>query len=239
MDETDFTDLYDSIWFGMQNLKTSRRSFSTSDSPPDSPTLAGMYLQQSPAKLETVSTMLRSVSEDFLYTKPGFNSGDASPDSVLCTILSGKEFTESAEELTISSPPLPPKSKSKATAARRRRAKKESGGPASKSLSSLEFEELKGFMDLGFVFSEKDKESSLVSILPGLQRLGKNEEESAAEDESAVARPYLSEAWAVQEEEKRRKKIAVTNWRVPARGNEVDMKDSLRLWAQTVASTVR
>ncbi|CAN1283563.1 hypothetical protein LINPERPRIM_LOCUS18386 [Linum perenne] len=160
--------------------------------------------------------MLRSVSEDFLYTKPGFNSGDASPDSVLCTILSGKEFTESAEELTISSPPLPPKSKS-------RRAKKESGGPASKSLSSLEFEELKGFMDLGFVFSEKDKESSLVSILPGLQRLGKNEEESAAEDE----------------EEKRRKKIAVTNWRVPARGNEVDMKDSLRLWAQTVASTVR
>ncbi|CAN1283564.1 hypothetical protein LINPERPRIM_LOCUS18386 [Linum perenne] len=166
--------------------------------------------------------MLRSVSEDFLYTKPGFNSGDASPDSVLCTILSGKEFTESAEELTISSPPLPPKSKSKATAARRRRAKKESGGPASKSLSSLEFEELKGFMDLGFVFSEKDKESSLVSILPGLQRLGKNEE-----------------AWAVQEEEKRRKKIAVTNWRVPARGNEVDMKDSLRLWAQTVASTVR
>ncbi|CAN1142444.1 hypothetical protein LINPERPRIM_LOCUS26028 [Linum perenne] len=85
---------------------------------------------------------------------------------------SSERNSPNRQELAISSPPLPPKSKSKATKARRRRAKKESGGPASKSMSSLEFEELKGFMDLGFVFSEKDKESSFVSILPGLQRLG-------------------------------------------------------------------
>ncbi|CAN0853546.1 hypothetical protein LINGRAHAP2_LOCUS5659 [Linum grandiflorum] len=233
MDSTDFTNLYDSTWFfGMQKktlINTRRRSLSTSDSPPDSPTLAGMYLQHQ------VPAMLRSVSEDYLFSKPSFTvSGEASPDSVLC-----KEFTESAEDLStvVSSPPLPPKSKSKATAARRRRAKNESGGPASKSLSSLEFEELKGFMDLGFVFSEKDKDSSLVSILPGLQRLGKSESEE--EETAAVARPYLSEAWAVQEEEKRKKKIAMMNWRVPAKGNEIDIKDSLRLWAQTVASTVR
>ncbi|KAG8386782.1 hypothetical protein BUALT_Bualt03G0184700 [Buddleja alternifolia] len=47
---------------------------------------------------------------------------------------------------------------------------------SSKSLSELEFEELKGFMDLGFVFSddqekEEDEDySRLVKIIPGLQR---------------------------------------------------------------------
>ncbi|PPD81384.1 hypothetical protein GOBAR_DD21690 [Gossypium barbadense] len=60
-------------------------------------------------------------------------------------------------------------------------------GRRSKSLSELEFEELKGFMDLGFVFSEEDNKDS----------------------------------------------------RVPDLGNEINMKDSLRWWAHTVASTVR
>ncbi|CAN1164002.1 hypothetical protein LINPERHAP2_LOCUS25329 [Linum perenne] len=88
------------IWFGIQILKNNPCSFSTADSRPDSPTLTRMYLllhkQQSPAQLETVPKILRSVSKDLLYTKPSFTSGDALPDSVLCTILSGKEFTESA-----------------------------------------------------------------------------------------------------------------------------------------------
>ncbi|KAM1105151.1 hypothetical protein ACFX13_013746 [Malus domestica] len=44
----------------------------------------------------------------------------------------------------------------------RRRRKKKS---ESKSLTDLQFEELKGFMDLGFVFSEEDKDSNLVSII--------------------------------------------------------------------------
>ncbi|CAI0560655.1 unnamed protein product [Linum tenue] len=92
-------------------------------------------------------------------------------------------------------------------------------------------------MDLGFVFSEEDKDSRLASILPGLQRLGKKVDGEV--DESAIPRPYLSEAWAAREAEKLRN--PVTNWRVPAMGlgSEMDMKDSLRLWAHTVASTVR
>ncbi|KAL5078496.1 hypothetical protein RYX36_006917, partial [Vicia faba] len=67
----------------------------------------------------------------------------------------------------------------------------------SKSLSDLEFEELKGFMDLGFVFSEEDKDSNLVSIIPGLQRFGKKDEEQEEDvcDESMIQRPYLSEDW--------------------------------------------
>ncbi|CAI0475832.1 unnamed protein product [Linum tenue] len=223
MDASEALNLYDSYWFEMEILKNRSTYSSPSDSPPETPTMASMYLQiqkqQAPPQPEISklrptrgggqSAILRSMSED-LYTKPSFiNNTPASPDSVLTSQLR-----------TIHS------------GGRRRAAKK---GPASKSLSSLEFEELKGFMDLGFVFSEEDRESSLVSILPGLQRLGKKDV-----DESVVPRrPYLSEAWAVQEKEKMRN--PVMNWRVPALGlgSEIDMKDSLRLWAHSVASTVR
>ncbi|CAI0475833.1 unnamed protein product [Linum tenue] len=218
----------------MEILKNRSTYSSPSDSPPETPTMASMYLQiqkqQAPPQPEISklrptrgggqSAILRSMSED-LYTKPSFiNNTPASPDSVLTsqlrTIHSGKEATgDELEIFTKYSPPPPPP-----PPLRKRRAAKK--GPASKSLSSLEFEELKGFMDLGFVFSEEDRESSLVSILPGLQRLGKKDE-----------------AWAVQEKEKMRN--PVMNWRVPALGlgSEIDMKDSLRLWAHSVASTVR
>ncbi|MCL7043829.1 hypothetical protein MKW94_016938 [Papaver nudicaule] len=53
-----------------------------------------------------------------------------------------------------------------------------------KSLSDLEFEELKGFMDLGFVFSEEDRNSSLI---PGLQRLG-NKENLITEKQQEILR---------------------------------------------------
>ena len=109
-------------------------------------------------------------------------------------------------------------------------------------MSDLEFEELKGFMDLGFVFSEEDKDSSLASIIPGLQRLRKKEEEEEENedcDEISVPRPYLSEAWEVQEYDRRKKENSLVNWKMPAINNETDMKESLRWWAHTVASTVR
>ncbi|CBI30714.3 unnamed protein product, partial [Vitis vinifera] len=99
----------------------------------------------------------------------------------------------------------------RATLARGRRRKK----GMSKSLSDLEFDELKGFIDLGFVFSEGAKDSSLVSIIPGLHRLGKKDgEEEKTVDESAVPRPYLSEAWEVLD--RRKKENPLMNWRVPA-----------------------
>ncbi|KAB2608707.1 hypothetical protein D8674_011875 [Pyrus ussuriensis x Pyrus communis] len=53
-------------------------------------------------------------------------------------------------------------------------------------------------MDVGFVFSEEDKDSNIVSIIPGLQRLGKKDDsKDKSFDESAITRPYLSEAWEV------------------------------------------
>ncbi|KAF8033850.1 hypothetical protein BT93_C0193 [Corymbia citriodora subsp. variegata] len=124
-----------------------------------------------------------------------------------------------------------------------------------KSLSELEFEELKGFRDLGFIFLEEDRvDSSLVSIIPGLQRLGKKikdgegddkdgdhhqedgDEKASAGECAVVARPYLSEAWEWWDE--RREEDPLMNWKVPALGNETDMRESLKRWAHTVASTV-
>lgn len=138
---------------------------------------------------------------------------------------------------------------------KKRRRKQGRVGGNSKSLSELEFEELKGFMDLGFVFSEEDKNSNLVSIIPGLQRLGRTswssfeEEEKGEEEEEEnevkevvevdVPRPYLSEAWDHVLNSKVGIIIPVMDWRIPSLGNEMEVKDQLRIWAQTVASTVR
>ncbi|KAJ6333374.1 hypothetical protein OIU77_009276 [Salix suchowensis] len=145
----------------------------------------------------------------------------------LNTVFSGKEVTE--EEYSTPTEKLYALESSKKKVTRRGRKK-----VTSKSLSELEYEELKGFKDLGFVFSEKDKDSTLASIIPGLQRLGKKHEEEAIPDEPTVSRPYLSEAWEVQE--KRRKEEPLMNWAIPALSNEIDMKDNLRWWAHTVAS---
>ncbi|CAN0852948.1 hypothetical protein LINGRAHAP2_LOCUS5478 [Linum grandiflorum] len=74
-------------------------------------------------------------------------------------------------------------------------------------------------MDLGFVFSEKDKDSRLVSILPGLQKLGKTEEEEKGRKKIVKKKPLM-------------------NLRVSI-GSDVELKDSLRKWAHSAASTVR
>ena len=109
-------------------------------------------------------------------------------------------------------------------------------------------------MDLGFVFSEEDKGSSLASIVPGLNRLGKREEKGNKEGEEEeeekeeerklggeISRPYLSEAWeAIAEEEEKEellKRPLMMKWRFPS--NQIDMKDNLKWWAHAVASTVR
>lgn len=114
-----------------------------------------------------------------------------------------------------------------------------------RSLSELELEELKGFMDLGFEFSEEDKNSNLVTIVPGLQKWGKREEVDEKVEKNSTSkqrdivyeRPYLSEAWQILEKRKMKRKLL--KWRFPAMNNDMNMKDNLRFWAQTVASTFR
>ncbi|KAL7251401.1 hypothetical protein ACSBR1_013273 [Camellia fascicularis] len=98
-----------------------------------------------------------------------------------------------------------------------------------KSLSSLEFEELKRFMDLGFVFSEEYMNSSLVEIIPELQRLAKKDDgedqvketnSSSTFDESSIPRPYLYEAWEVWE-----RKNPLMNLRIFGFDSEFEVED--------------
>ncbi|KAK4438861.1 hypothetical protein Salat_0220700 [Sesamum alatum] len=230
-EETLILNLFDSYWFeyGVFTAKPSSSTLKTA------PVLG--------PKLNRVTTLMRkSHSNQFLSSKDC--TSDSSPKSVLGpqlqTILSGKEVGSFQDS---SSPPR--KQELMIGEVRRVSRTKHPGNrkirrSGSRSLSELEFEELKGFMDLGFVFSDKDRDSRLVSIIPGLQRLGKNVgEESGGEASTAVARPYLSEAWECLEDEKRVKINPLSDWRIPAFGNETELKDHIRFWAHTVASTVR
>ncbi|KAK9267242.1 hypothetical protein L1049_009664 [Liquidambar formosana] len=223
MEAEEVMNLFDSSWFG-------REIFKKQPSSPNSETNPVHQNGEKPQILRLTTLRTRSMS-DYLSSKTSFISSSFSPDSVLLapklhTILSGKEATQvNAEQRHIKVP-------SKKGITRGRRGKK----GESKSLSDLESVELKGFMDLGFVFSEEDKESSLGSIIPGLQRLGKKDGDEERIDESEVKRPYLSEAWEVLD--RRKKQNQLMNWRVPALTNEIAMKDELRWWAHTVAATV-
>ncbi|KAL2340998.1 hypothetical protein Fmac_008938 [Flemingia macrophylla] len=225
MEAEEVLKLFDLFWFGLQTLEE-YTSFST---PTSSHENSGHQIKEEPMLSRIQSSHSRSMS-DHLSSMTCFKDDSLSPDSVfspkLQTILSGKDVITEAQ---VQHEVLPKKNTS-----RRERKKKRK----SKSLSDLEVEELKGFMDLGFVFSEEDKDSSLASIIPGLQRLGKSDEEEEESDESSVQRPYLSEAWKVQE---RRDKDnnPLMNWKIPPLNNEIDIKDRLRWWAHTVASTVR
>ncbi|GMI82286.1 hypothetical protein like AT2G42760 [Hibiscus trionum] len=249
MESEEILNLFDSWWFELEIFKkqTSPSTPTGSEPNPDP------RVEENPSKPElTRSPTLhtRSMSDQLSLISTSFmGTGSFSPDSVLHSpklhkIISGKEVTE--EDLQDDGTGVQ-EPKKKGVARMNSRRKKSS----SKSLSDLEFEELKGFMDLGFVFSEEDnKDSRLVEIIPGLQRLGKKVEgdeeikEAAAaaadDDRAEVPRPYLSEAWEVAETRRRRRKEKpLMNWRVPDLGNEIDMKDSLRLWAHTVASAVK
>lgn len=239
MEAEAFLELFDSHWFEREILKKQPNltSFSGFDQNPDRQIEIGAEKMGFNVVPSTIS---RSMSDD-LWAKSSFGSGyPMSPDSVLTTpklqtILSGKEISDEEGKIGNSTNSNPIQIFTQDAAKKRgkiRRKKK-----LSKSLSELEFEEVKGFMDLGFVFSEEDKDdSSLVSIIPGLQRLGKKESESENENET-VARPYLSEAWEALD--KKKKQGPLMNWRIPSVTNEIDMKDNLKFWAKTIASAVR
>ncbi|RYQ82006.1 hypothetical protein Ahy_B10g100583 isoform A [Arachis hypogaea] len=218
--------LFDSCWFGIQDMKEKEPCSSSSHENTNHQTKEGISESEEPMLLRSQTIHTRSMSDQLDNMTCSMHDDSSSPEldmlpSKLQTILSGKDImdTEQGERNNNNTS--------------RGRKKKRRG---SKSLSDLEFEELKGFMDLGFVFSEEDKDSSLASILPGLQRLGKKKEDEENCDKAAVPRPYLSEAWKVH---KKKKENPLKNWKVPALNNENDIKDSLKLWAHTVASNVR
>ncbi|KAL8090864.1 uncharacterized protein LOC141696492 [Apium graveolens] len=233
MDADYFISLFDSCWFGHKSFI---KHSTISNIPEESLSIHHMIQEDStePMLLKQPSILIRSKS-DQLNNMTSYSSDHcSSPNSVLLaphlqTILSGKEVNDEAlQEKQLNLTDNGVHAKLSKNVRRKMRS-------TSKSLSDLEFEELKGFMDLGFIFSEEDKDSSLADIIPGLHRLG--EKNNGQNDDHEVTRPYLSEAWEVMEEEKIID--ALNNWRVPAPENEIDMKDSLKWWAHTVASAVK
>ncbi|KAK4399261.1 hypothetical protein Sango_1401600 [Sesamum angolense] len=214
--------LFDSLWSYLQIFNKQPTSSSPDPNPP--PRIHHTSPKpRFPSQL-TIPTRSKSDHQLLLPNNAVFlNTDTSSPNSVLKphlqTVLSDKE-------LSLETPQQFKKLPRKGLMISRKKK------VLSKSLSELEFEELKGFMDLGFVFSEEDRESGLVEIIPGLQRLG------ADRRKEEKLRPYLSEAWEALNR-RREMESPLMKWRVPAVSNEIDMKDNLKWWAHTVASAVR
>lgn len=111
-----------------------------------------------------------------------------------------------------------------------------------RSLKELELEEVKGFVDLGFVFKKEHMSPRMMSLLPGLQRLSlfrnkrQKEEEGKEEEETerGIIRPYLSEAWLIK-----RPDSPLLNLKIPRVCAAADMKKHLKFWARTVASVLQ
>ncbi|BFG24980.1 hypothetical protein CerSpe_112540 [Prunus speciosa] len=254
--------LFDSYWFehGILSKKSPSQPQEATNPSLQVDQSAQEATQQQVPGFPSLSCLPRSMSDDqFSNTKGSlFSSDSLSPNSILMstttpklhTILSGKQVIEfSKRSVKQEQVPAAQTRRVHGHGERNRRRRRRIG--PSKSLSDLEFDELKGFMDLGFVFTEEDKDSKLVSIIPGLQRLGSIGEQDRDEEDQrnnnnnnntdpsshhVVSRPYLSEAWDALDQRKKENKLV--NWRIPANLGK-DMKHNLRFWAHTVASTVR
>ncbi|KAL1212829.1 hypothetical protein V5N11_019278 [Cardamine amara subsp. amara] len=108
--------------------------------------------------------------------------------------------------------------------------------------SDLEAEETKGFIDLGFVFTEEDLNTELPEILPGLRKFLCPEEKRKTEESSVVPSPYMSEAWDFNSDKwsgRTEKDSMVIDFRMAKLCGEMNMKDSLKWWARSIASNLK
>ncbi|KAL5059966.1 hypothetical protein RYX36_031570 [Vicia faba] len=125
-----------------------------------------------------------------------------------------------------------------------------------RTLGELELDEVKGFMDLGFIFKKEYISPRMISVVPGLQRLcsfqnnkknhsGSQIMDGATENDDIIVqvyedekrdimRPYLSEAWLIKKPDS-----PLLSMKVPKTCSADNMKKHLRFWAKTVASEVR
>ncbi|XP_057805468.1 uncharacterized protein LOC131020570 [Salvia miltiorrhiza] len=92
----------------------------------------------------------------------------------------------------------------------------------------LELQEVKGFMDLGFVFKEHNLSSHVISLIPGLRRI-------KSQDKRGILKPYLSESWLVRMPDS----PLVLSLRISRVCNDSDkVKKHLKDWARTVAAAI-
>ncbi|CAL0326804.1 unnamed protein product [Lupinus luteus] len=114
-----------------------------------------------------------------------------------------------------------------------------------KTLGELELDEVKGFMDLGFIFKKENLSPRMMSVVPGLQRLGLHQklidateivphnDNEAEEEKRDIKRPYLSEAWVIK-----RPDSPLLSLKIPKPCSAATMKKHLQVWAKTVASEI-
>ncbi|MCE3049285.1 hypothetical protein HAX54_044520 [Datura stramonium] len=220
--------LFDSCWFNLEILNKHSNPTPLSNSRKNSDDKIQENSPETVFDSPKIKIQIESVCDDL-----SCNSDSLSPDSVLpVTHFQPDRKKEESKKV-------------KSRRREKRRKTRTKMGRLSKSLSELEYEELKGFIDLGFEFSEDDVNSSLVEIIPGLQKFRKNRDTDDDQQKmnffeksnQSRARPYLSEAWGVLE--KKKKKNPLANWKVPETSSEIDIKHSLKWWAHTVASSVK
>uniref|UniRef100_A0A0E0LCG6 Uncharacterized protein n=1 Tax=Oryza punctata TaxID=4537 RepID=A0A0E0LCG6_ORYPU len=261
--------LYDACWFHRLVLLSPPSPAAVAAVAPASPPVVSQREEDEMRRPEKEREVKRSPSGTLRHRRTRSDEAAAFesleplriPNSLracrLETILSGKDG------------PAVPQPQPQPMPERRRAAVRRTGGRRrrqrrGRSMSELEFEEVKGLQDLGFTFSEDDVDAELASIVPGLRRRRSDEDDArkapaaaaaSAEEEaaghrtgsapagasssSALRRPYLSEAWDEEEEEEVRRMLR--SWRIPPAGDGdgADLKEHLRLWAHTVASAVR
>ncbi|GAA0186231.1 hypothetical protein LIER_33519 [Lithospermum erythrorhizon] len=230
MDAEAVINLFDSCWFCSRSNSSPSIPKNQHQNHPQNQEIYSNPNVFSPLTIKTTSRN-NDQSLNSIYTDVG---ASLSPNSVLFesnleTNFSCKQEMEKMENF--------PSQEKKFQSRMRRKIKK----GKSKSLSELECEEVKGFMDLGFVFSEEDRHSNLVEMIPGLQRLGKEKHDNKNGtnnniESSVIMRPYLSEAWSVLDKQKVDKSLM--KWRIPTMSSENDIKLNLKWWAHTVASSV-
>ncbi|KZV51081.1 hypothetical protein F511_01873 [Dorcoceras hygrometricum] len=242
MEAEDVVNLFDSFWFYPNTFVKHLNSPA-----PEAPLALAAQNQEFSLAPTKLSIHPRSRSHDHIILMKrdkSSSAGSSSPYSVLSkphleTIPSQKEISQEI-----------PRTRATGEMKKPSKGLRKTRKGSSKSLSELEFEELKGFMDLGFVFSEEDKNSNLADIIPGLHRFGEKNDSEVQEETTcggvvveefggSRARPYLSEAWESLLEKENREINPLSDWKVPVVGNEIVMKDSLKWWAHAVASAVR
>lgn len=132
------------------------------------------------------------------------------------SLFERRKGKSSAEHMCLHMPQPNSLAKLETVSSRKRLTQKgRKGGP--KCRVDLELQELKGLMELGFEFRKNRLTPRLLSLLPGLKRLS----------------DYPTKNLGFQES-------PLENWELPNRNTaDVDMKEHLKLWARSVASTLK
>ncbi|KAL1565982.1 hypothetical protein AAHA92_01643 [Salvia divinorum] len=104
----------------------------------------------------------------------------------------------------------------------------------SRSSVDLELQEVKGFMDLGFVFKKHNLSSHVISLIPGLQRI-KSQDDQDFDEEREGKVMMVPESWLVNLPNS----PLILSLRISRVCNDSDtVKKHLKDWARTVATTV-